>query len=70
MAAFLLDLIEILRAPKHLEPHRVSLYIYYDEMIRHPGLDMMVAATRTVHEMSVKQSKRLKVTCTYFERSR
>jgi myo-inositol 2-dehydrogenase/D-chiro-inositol 1-dehydrogenase len=66
VAAFSPDLAEIAWARTHLEPHGVTLYNDYDEMLQHPGLEAMVVATATiVHaEFSIKaMEKNLHVLC-------
>jgi myo-inositol 2-dehydrogenase/D-chiro-inositol 1-dehydrogenase len=66
VAAFSPDPAEIAWGKIHLEPHGVTLYSDYDQMLQHPGLEAMVVATATiVHaELSIKaMEKNLHVLC-------
>ena len=56
VAAFSPDPAEIGWAKTHLEPAGVTLYMDYDEMLKHPGLEAVVIATVTsVHaEQAIK----------------
>ncbi|KAF2834170.1 hypothetical protein M501DRAFT_1009812 [Patellaria atrata CBS 101060] len=56
VAAFFPDPKEIGWGRQHLEPYKVTLYINYDEMPKHEGLEAVVIATvTTVHaEQSIK----------------
>lgn len=47
VAAFTPDENELAWARVNLEPHGVTLYTDYDEMINHPGLQAVVIATVT-----------------------
>ncbi|OCK80092.1 NAD(P)-binding protein [Lepidopterella palustris CBS 459.81] len=59
VAAFTPDEKEIAWAKKHLEPWGVTLYMDYDEMLQHEGLEAVVVATvTTVHaEQAIKAIK-------------
>ncbi|CEL09351.1 hypothetical protein ASPCAL12488 [Aspergillus calidoustus] len=66
VAAFSPDPEEISWAKQHLEPHGVTLYTQYEDMIAHPGLQAVVIGTATsVHaEEAVKAIERnLHVLC-------
>jgi len=47
VAAFSPDEEEIAWAREHLEPYGVHLYMDYDEMLKHPGLEAVVVAVLT-----------------------
>ena len=66
VAAFSPEPSELAWARTQLEPHGVTLYSNYDEMLKHPGLEAVVVATATiVHaEESIKaMEKNLHVLC-------
>lgn len=66
VAAFSPDPAEIAWARTALEPYGVTLYMDYDEMLKHPGLEAMIVATATtVHaELTIKAiDKGLHVMC-------
>ena len=66
VAAFSPDPAEIVWAREHLEPHGVTLYDNYEQMLEHPGIMAVVIGTATsVHAEEAIQAmeKNLHVLC-------